>query len=106
MPDNPVYQQLPFPVRVIRWWASVAIWLQAWSVISEGWLPVLLLIDPETLGFSPKAAAVVMLSLKLFNVTVTIVQRNRTSAVIGSKEDKAASETAPAPISITPSHQP
>lgn len=77
------------------WWASIAIWLQAWSVLSEGWLPVLLLIDPQTLGFSPQAAAVVMLSLKLFNVTVTIVQRNRSANVVGSKQDVAVASVAP-----------
>lgn len=103
----PVQQTLPFEVRVIRWWGSVAVWLQASSVISEGWLPVLLLVDPETLGFSPRVAAIAMLVIKLINVTVQITQRNRSVNVVGSKSEVAMAAAAPAPEVVpTPTTQP
>lgn len=93
----PIQQTLPFEVRVVRWWRSTTIWLQASSVISEGWLPLLLVLDPETLGFSPRAAAAIMLGIKLFNVTVQITQRNRSVDIVGSKSEVALAVSAPAP---------
>ena len=105
MPD-PVIQQLPFPVRVIRWWQSIVLWIQVWSFIELA-LPILLLTDFSTLGFSPKMAAWAVIIVKLLNVGATLVQRNRSNSVIGNRQDKAVADNAPAvPSPAPPPHNP
>lgn len=101
MADTPVQQTLPFPVRIVRWFNSGVVWSYLWS-LSEAVIPILLITDFGSLGFSAQTAGWVMLWLKVINVAIGIRATVATSTVVGNTADVAVSSIAPPPQPVQP----
>ena len=71
-------------MRFIRWWQSKINLIQIWSLVELA-LPILLLTDFGTLGFSAKTAAWIMIIVKMVNVIATIAARNTSTTLVADK---------------------
>ena len=90
-------QHVPFEVAVIRWFQSREIWTYICGLVLT--LAPIVTNSLSSLGLTPIELLVWTLCVQVAVSSAGLYFKNQSSAVIGSKNDVAASNAAPAPTS-------